>query len=86
MWNGYRSSAKWLLEWFSWLGYYSNYANAGRDLVLGSEVAALPPLRCEEVAMRYVVAMVFAIIVAGLATVFLSSHVADWVVVAPALR
>ena len=30
--------------------------------------------------MRYVVAMVFAIIVAGLATVFLSSHVADWVV------
>jgi hypothetical protein len=29
VWNGYRSSAKWLLEWFSWLGYYSNYANAG---------------------------------------------------------
>ncbi len=28
VWNGYRSSAKWLLEWFSWLGYYSNYANA----------------------------------------------------------
>jgi len=30
--------------------------------------------------MRYVVAMGFAIVVAGLATVFLSSHVADWVV------
>jgi hypothetical protein len=30
--------------------------------------------------MRYVVAMVGAIIVAGLAIVFLSSHVADWVV------
>lgn len=29
VWNGYRSSAKWLLEWFSWLGYYSNYAGAG---------------------------------------------------------
>ncbi len=29
VWNGYRSSAKWLLEWFSWLGYYSNYGNAG---------------------------------------------------------
>jgi len=29
VWNGYRSSAKWLLEWFSWLGYYSNYAKAG---------------------------------------------------------
>jgi hypothetical protein len=30
--------------------------------------------------MRYVVAMVFAIVVAGLTTVFLSLHVADWVV------
>ena len=30
--------------------------------------------------MRYVVAMVGAIIVAGLAIVFLSSHVADWIV------
>lgn len=29
VWNGYRSSAKWLMEWFSWLGYYSNYAEAG---------------------------------------------------------
>ena len=28
LWNGYRSSAKWLMEWFSWLGYYSNYAHA----------------------------------------------------------
>jgi len=28
VWNGYRSSAKWLMEWFSWLGYYSNYAAA----------------------------------------------------------
>src|SRR5262245_32102309 len=28
LWNGYRSSAKWLMEWFSWLGYYSNYAEA----------------------------------------------------------
>lgn len=28
LWNGYRSSAKWLMEWFSWLGYYSNYAQA----------------------------------------------------------
>ncbi len=29
VWNGYRSSAKWLMEWFSWMGYYSNYAEAG---------------------------------------------------------
>ncbi len=28
IWNGYRSSSKWLMEWFSWLGYYSNYAGA----------------------------------------------------------
>jgi Type VI secretion system (T6SS), amidase effector protein 4 len=28
VWNGYRSSAKWLMEWFSWAGYYSNYAHA----------------------------------------------------------
>ncbi len=28
VWNGYRSSSKWLMEWFSWAGYYSNYANA----------------------------------------------------------
>jgi hypothetical protein len=28
VWNGYRSSTKWLMEWFSWLGYYSNYAQA----------------------------------------------------------
>lgn len=28
IWNGYRSSSKWLMEWFSWLGYYSNYAEA----------------------------------------------------------
>ncbi|MGI9520896.1 MAG: T6SS effector amidase Tae4 family protein [Hyphomicrobiaceae bacterium] len=28
VWNGYRSSAKWLMEWFAWLGYYSNYAQA----------------------------------------------------------
>ena len=30
--------------------------------------------------MRYVVAMVFAVVGAGLAAVFLSSQVADWVV------
>jgi Type VI secretion system (T6SS), amidase effector protein 4 len=28
IWNGYRSTSKWLMEWFSWLGYYSNYAGA----------------------------------------------------------
>ena len=28
VWNGYRTSAKWLMEWFSWAGYYSNYAGA----------------------------------------------------------
>lgn len=28
VWNGYRSTAKWLMEWFFWLGYYSNYAGA----------------------------------------------------------
>ena len=28
VWNGYRSSAKWLMEWFSWAGYYGNYAHA----------------------------------------------------------
>jgi hypothetical protein len=30
--------------------------------------------------MRYIVAMGFAMVAAGLAAVFLSSHVADWVV------
>jgi Type VI secretion system (T6SS), amidase effector protein 4 len=49
VWNGYRSSAKWLLEWFSWLGYYWNYANAGRDLVLGSEVSGAAATAREEV-------------------------------------
>ena len=29
VWNGYRSSTKWLMEWFSWLGYTGNYAHAG---------------------------------------------------------
>ena len=29
VWIGYRSSAKWLMEWFSWIGYYSNYTGAG---------------------------------------------------------
>ena len=29
VWTGYRSTAKWLMEWFSWIGYYSNYADAG---------------------------------------------------------
>jgi hypothetical protein len=28
VWNGYRSSTKWLMEWFSWLGYHSNYVQA----------------------------------------------------------
>jgi hypothetical protein len=28
VWNGYRPSTKWLMEWFSWAGYYSNYADA----------------------------------------------------------
>jgi hypothetical protein len=28
VWNGYRTSAKWLLEWFAWAGYYANYAGA----------------------------------------------------------
>lgn len=28
VWNGYRSTAKWLMEWFFWLGHYSNYAGA----------------------------------------------------------
>ncbi|MEO1649904.1 MAG: T6SS effector amidase Tae4 family protein [Pseudomonadota bacterium] len=28
VWNGYRSTSKWLMEWFAWLGYYSNYAEA----------------------------------------------------------
>lgn len=28
VWNGYRTSAAWLMEWFSWLGYYSNYVNS----------------------------------------------------------
>ena len=28
VWNGYRTSAAWLMEWFSWLGYYSNYINS----------------------------------------------------------
>jgi len=28
VWNGYRPTTKWIMEWFSWLGYYSNYAEA----------------------------------------------------------
>lgn len=28
VWNGYRPSTKWLMEWFSWLGYHSNYVEA----------------------------------------------------------
>lgn len=28
VWNGYRTSAQWLMEWFSWAGYYSNYPGA----------------------------------------------------------
>jgi hypothetical protein len=28
VWNGYRTTAAFLMEWFSWLGYYSNYADA----------------------------------------------------------
>lgn len=28
VWNGYRTSAKWLMEWFSWAGYYSNFSGA----------------------------------------------------------
>lgn len=28
VWNGYRPTTKWMMEWFSWLGYYSNYAEA----------------------------------------------------------
>jgi hypothetical protein len=31
LWNGYRTSAKWLMEWFSWLGYTSNY-NSAREI------------------------------------------------------
>jgi hypothetical protein len=26
--RNYRSSTKWLMEWFSWLGYYSNCVQA----------------------------------------------------------
>ena len=28
VWNGFRPTTKWLMEWFSWLGYYSNYVGA----------------------------------------------------------
>ncbi len=28
VWNGYRTSAKWLMEWFSWLGYTENYGKS----------------------------------------------------------
>ncbi len=28
VWNGYRTSASWLMEYFSWLGYYGGYAKA----------------------------------------------------------
>ncbi len=28
VWNGYRTSAKWLMEWFSWLGYNENYGKS----------------------------------------------------------
>lgn len=28
VWNGYRTTANWLMEWFSWLGYYHTYVNA----------------------------------------------------------
>lgn len=25
LWDGYRTTASWLMEWFYWLGYYGNY-------------------------------------------------------------
>jgi hypothetical protein len=28
VWNGYRTTASWLMEWFSWLGYYHTYVKA----------------------------------------------------------
>jgi len=28
LWNGYRSTSGWLMEWFSWLGYYGGYDRA----------------------------------------------------------
>ena len=28
LWNGYRSTSGWLMEWFSWLGYYGGYDKA----------------------------------------------------------
>ncbi|MEM7620421.1 MAG: type VI secretion system amidase effector protein Tae4 [Pseudomonadota bacterium] len=28
VWNGYRTSSKWLMEWFSWLGYNENYGKS----------------------------------------------------------
>ncbi len=28
VWNGYRTSAKWLIQWFSWLGYTENYGKS----------------------------------------------------------
>ncbi|MEZ5774483.1 MAG: T6SS effector amidase Tae4 family protein [Hyphomicrobiaceae bacterium] len=28
LWNGYRTSANWLMEWFSWLGYYHTYSKS----------------------------------------------------------
>lgn len=29
LWNGYRTTASWLMEYFSWLGYYGGYDGAG---------------------------------------------------------
>jgi hypothetical protein len=28
VWNGYRTTANWLMEWFSWLGYYHTYVKS----------------------------------------------------------
>ncbi|MGH1352892.1 MAG: type VI secretion system amidase effector protein Tae4 [Methyloligellaceae bacterium] len=28
VWNGYRTTSKWLMEWFSWLGYNENYGKS----------------------------------------------------------
>lgn len=28
VWNGYRSSTNWLMDWFNWAGYRSHYAQA----------------------------------------------------------
>ena len=69
VWNGYRSSTKWLMEWFSWLGYHSNYVQAKEIWFWDVKIAATWSCAARrEACMRYLIAMLVAIVVTALVT------------------